>query len=233
MSLEQLQLDITGRLDSLPGFLYVPVKSIRPRSEAEALLIQTEIDKTLAGLEQKNGKGGATAIVQMPTLDVENPDIPGPDLVVTTVVRVLENPQINMGDAGTQSSAETLGLLGLAGLHQWDPGDGNPLFARGRAMEPNLDFDGLVGYDILIQCRLGIQPEASVPEPALTLYSGTAALSCPLSGAEIRYTLDGSFPGPAATLYASPFSVGAAKLLRAAAYKDGLLPSHITQQSIS
>ena len=228
MTLEQLQLDISGRLDSLPAFEYVPVRSVRPRDEEEALQIQTELDQTLAGLLDKNGRSGATVIVQMPTLDVRNPDIPGPDLEVTTVVRVMENPLINMGASGSRLSAETLGLAALGGLHLWDPGSG-VLYARGRAMEPSLDFEGLIVYDVLISSRLGLSTSPTAPEPRAEVYGDQAALTCGLEGAEMRYTLDGSFPGPSATLYTAPLDLTGADLLRAAAYKDGLLPSSVTE----
>ncbi len=47
-------------------------------------------------------------------------------------------------------------------------------------------------------------------------------LSCKTPGVEIRYTLDGSEPTPASTLYAGPFTLRDSALVRARAYRTGL-----------
>jgi hypothetical protein len=75
-ALERQQLDIAARLESLAEFATVPVTVIRPRSEGEALQIQTTLDQALAGLVQKGGKSGAAVIVQMPTATVPERNVP-------------------------------------------------------------------------------------------------------------------------------------------------------------
>lgn len=50
-------------------------------------------------------------------------------------------------------------------------------------------------------------------------------LTSATEGAEIRYTLDGSAPGPDSTLYTSPINISSNAVVRAAAYCDGLLQS--------
>ena len=50
-------------------------------------------------------------------------------------------------------------------------------------------------------------------------------LSTATEGAEIRYTTDGSEPGPGSTLYTGPLTISGNTVVRAATYCDGLLPS--------
>jgi len=232
MNLEQLQLDAAGRLAAVDTFAGTPVKHVRPRSEEEAVQIQSDIDLSLAGLLSQGGKSGTTIIVQMPTLDAPNPDIPGPEMVATLPIRVFENPMINMGSAGTLISCESLALAVLGALHHCDLGDGNMLYAEANAMAPNLDFDGLIVYDVALKCRIGVPVRAFVPMPKIEFYSGTAALTCCDSAAAIRYTLDGSYPSPTSTLYTAAISTGAATILRAVAYRTNYLPSAIAQRAL-
>jgi hypothetical protein len=49
-------------------------------------------------------------------------------------------------------------------------------------------------------------------------------------GADIRYTLDGSVPGPSDTRYEAPIQLTSPTVLRARAYKDGFTRSITTQE---
>ncbi len=53
----------------------------------------------------------------------------------------------------------------------------------------------------------------------------SVALACATSGAEIRYTLDGSTPTAASTLYTTPLLISSSTVLKARAFKDALLVS--------
>ena len=53
------------------------------------------------------------------------------------------------------------------------------------------------------------------------------------AGAEIRYTLDGTVPGPSDPLYKEPLLLSTPTVVRARAYKDGFTPSITTQQVFS
>lgn len=59
----------------------------------------------------------------------------------------------------------------------------------------------------------------------------TVSLSSPDPGAQIRYTLDGSVPGPQDMLYSGPITVSGPTVVRARAYKDGMTRS-ITSESV-
>ncbi|HKX60325.1 MAG TPA: lamin tail domain-containing protein, partial [Verrucomicrobiae bacterium] len=81
-----------------------------------------------------------------------------------------------------------------------------------------------------------------VEPPHLSVASGffeqpfNLVLATSTSGAEIRYTLDGSFPTATSTPYVGPLAVAgtatkAVVMVRAAAFKPGLAPSAITTRS--
>ena len=59
----------------------------------------------------------------------------------------------------------------------------------------------------------------------------TVVLSCATPSASIRYTLDGSVPTAASTLYATPLSVSTTTLLRAVAFATNFVPSETITHS--
>jgi alpha-L-fucosidase len=54
-------------------------------------------------------------------------------------------------------------------------------------------------------------------------------LAAPEPGADIRYTLDGSVPGPSDLRYEKPIPVTGPTVIRTRAYKDGFTRSIISQ----
>ena len=232
--LERLQADLGARLESKAFFQDIPVLVARKGQ------IESDVEVALTTFNAKAGRGGAVSIVLMPTLEVPEAEAPGPQFVVSTTVRCVENPLVNLDvtNGGTGKSAESLGLVVLRAMHHFDLGDGHVLYADRRAMEPNGSFEGQVAYDVHILARSGLDPEAQTATPTLSLTNGATAVQmvCTTPAAAIFYTLDGSFPwsgNPAATLYADPFPLPAAPAtLRAAAYTEGLDGSTLTQLNL-
>jgi hypothetical protein len=76
-----------------------------------------------------------------------------------------------------------------------------------------------------------------LPPPSIAPAGGsfaapvTVSLSSSAAGAEIRYTLDGSAPGPNDARYDGPIQIDGPTVLRARAYKNGLTRSVISQQT--
>jgi hypothetical protein len=77
------------------------------------------------------------------------------------------------------------------------------------------------------------------PAPAVTsslasgFYQGTQSVSLSSAGADaIRYTLDGSAPGPNSPLYSSPLSITADTVLRARSFLAGWIPGPILTRSL-
>jgi len=85
-------------------------------------------------------------------------------------------------------------------------------------------IESLPGKDVLVPPK--IAPDGGTfPQPV------TVSLSSPDVGAQIRYTLDGSAPGPQDLLYSVPITVSGPTVVRARAYKDGMTRS-ITTESV-
>jgi hypothetical protein len=80
----------------------------------------------------------------------------------------------------------------------------------GRAQAPRIDVAGFVGA-----------------APA------RVALACATEGAALRYTTDGSEPGPGSTLYTGPFEVREACRVAAVAVADGLAPSLTARAAVT
>jgi hypothetical protein len=74
-------------------------------------------------------------------------------------------------------------------------------------------------------------PTADKPvmTPAPGSYQGTVtvALYSATAGAEVRYTTNGTLPGPTSTLYAAPFTLGSTTTVEARAFKSGFNPSDV------
>jgi hypothetical protein len=197
--LEQLQLDMGGRIQAHPSFANVPVKIIRPRDQASALLIQTEIDQALEGITLINGVGGVTVLVNMPSADVPNPEIPGPRMAVILTARVIENPLVNMGTQGTGVSAEDYALEILNLFSPWYNQDlGGSVVPAKQAMDPVADFiaQGKIAYDLRFTVPMGLIGPPKVARPVINGTTSTGALIAAAAGLEVYYTLDGSYPAP-------------------------------------
>ena len=76
-----------------------------------------------------------------------------------------------------------------------------------------------------------------VPPPSILPVGGSfdgavsVSIASSLPGADIRYTLDGSVPGPNDARYEGPIRIEGPTVLRARAYKEGLTRSVIAQQT--
>lgn len=233
MSLEllRLQTDVTDKLNSEELFRYVAVSSFRK------LVIDSEINASLATLTTKNGKVGTGLLVLMPTITVASPNVPGPMGEVGLTVRVFENTNVsNDATTGSLVSAETAGLNVMRVLHEWGIFGLTTPYSDKRALVPNYDYEGLVVYDINFTSELPMAPLVSVDLPGLVSPAQTVTLTDTTGGATVYYTTDGTFPGSGnagATLYAGPFVVAIGTVVRWAAYKTGMRGSDVGQATIS
>ena len=85
-------------------------------------------------------------------------------------------------------------------------------------------IQSMPGKDVLV-------PPKIAPAGGTFAQPQTVTLSSPDPGAQIRYTLDGSVPGPQDLLYTDPIQISGPTVVRARAYKDGLTRS-ITTESV-
>jgi hypothetical protein len=69
--------------------------------------------------------------------------------------------------------------------------------------------------------RFGVRPPHVAPAERSFTDSVTVSISHPSDGVKIRYTLDGSYPTAASTLYTKPFELTATTTVRAAVFRNG------------
>jgi len=209
--LEQLQSDIVGIISGSPFFATITV--IREDSGV------TESDAQLAtqATAVKGGKVGAAVIIFQSEEEPLHEDAPGPEDKVTTLIRVLEVPEVNRSAQGTGITARRMATKIRRLLHLISVG---PIALRaGRAHRYN-DGEGTIGFDIVIQNVLNLQPEARVMNPQIGP-GNPLQIACNTPGAQIYYTTDGSFPAQGSgtsALYAGAFTVPVNTLVRAVAY---------------
>ncbi len=92
------------------------------------------------------------------------------------------------------------------------------------------------GVELLRNWIAGLPGREVLDPPAMSPAGGSFAgpievsLAAAEPGAQIRYTLDGSTPGPSDSLYQGPIQLAGPAVLRARAYKDGFTRSITVQE---
>lgn len=232
---ERLQLDAEGYLLSHPELQYLTITRVRPRTAQEATQIQSRLDKALGGLLARNGKRGLAAILHMPYLGDAAPNVRSITGKLVLEIDVIENVLINMGGDGTGVSAEEV-ALGIAELLQHQQFTvGAPLVGQPRLITPRPEevVQQRVAYRIALEVPHQSAAKPKVATPALTQAGAVITLTCSTAGAAIHYTLDGSFPGTAATAYSAPLTLApGTHTLRYAAYLTGHAGSITCQQTV-
>jgi len=232
---EGRQLAIAARLGADPYFTpatgtAIPVKVARPRASLSGTMIQDSINQALAKL-------GATAIVQMPTGAKGKKSSGSVMFDEVYVVRIFENPTINMGANGTGKSAEDIRDAVMLTLHHFFFQEiGASLTISEHPFAPNLSkvfIDAkLVVYDVFFEISVGLKAIPKTPDPGISADGLTVTLT-PTSGSAIYYTTDGTYPAPStaaypstAQLYATPFAVASGIQVKAVAYLPNLKASN-------
>ncbi|SRR5579862_3717073 len=227
--LEQFQLDCAARLGS--SFSDIAVFVERPRSASEAVLLQTRLEDALSGQALTGGKCGVTCTVRMPSAEVPEPNLPGPVFDAAIIVRVIENPAINMGPSGTGRSAEDVALAVIGALHQFVI-ENVAITAGQEALKPAAPAAGRITYDCRFSRRFALPPQARVAPVSISVSGSQISLACATAGASIRYSLDGGYPSPSAESYSASFTVSGPCKVRAAAYLAGFSGSNVTAVAI-
>lgn len=252
--MRKLQEDIAARLRSEPAFRYVQVMLVRPRNAQEAVLIEQAIQEGLMGLVYVDnqisngtgsdadkaaqiaatGKAGLAIEVLTPDGEVNEPDIPGPQLEAVIHLRVCENPLINFGERGTQIEAEQCCDDVLSSLHRWQRGE-NTLVADKRAVR-EMQNDSGIEFHVVLRQPLGARKQKRTVAPAVSFADGIVTMTCATAGAAIYYTTDASPPAisnAAALIYDGPFEASAGACIRAAAFADDRLGSAILETKLA
>ncbi len=227
--IESVQPDVYYKLLSEPYFQNVAIFRVREKR------LDTEVNQALAGLAGRNGKGGATIEVLMPTLKGAMEETAGPVCTLEQEFVVREQPTVNLGANGTGLTAEqiavniaqTFQLYFLGGpmqgfyvapsFYQYMEGGAEAPVARVRVT--------LQATFVLTALARTAAPGASAAGESVTLTDEQAG-----GGSTIYYTTDGSFPGagnPKAQVYSGPFTVEGGTTVRTAAYNGSLQGSMV------
>jgi len=248
--LERLQRDVWQRLLASAPLAEVSIVLSRPRVNAAGVAvtdtaIQQTLNGALSGLVKRSGKSGAAIEVQMPNFRTEDRNTAGMQGSVEIPVLVRENPLLNMNTSGgTLLSAESIALLVLAELHGWSKISKSTSAAREmttdkNAIQPIATEDGLVTYQLVFVRMERLANRVRCANPAISFSAGSATLTTATSGATIRYTLNGEYPGvnadddgediPGVSTYTTPVAVASGETLRCVASKAGLGDSDVIE----
>ena len=227
--IESVQPDVYYKLLSEPLFENVAVFKIRDKR------LDSEVNRALAGLQGRNGKGGASIEVLMPSLKGALPETAGPICTLEQKFLVKEQPSVNQGANGTGLSAEqiavniaqTLQLFYLGGAMQGFYAA--PTFYHYQPVKEDAPF---LVIAVTLQATFALTALTRTLAPAASAAAGSVTLADnqPGGGSVIYYTTDGSFPGSgneAAHIYSGPFAVASGSVVRTAAYNGSLQGSMV------
>ncbi|MBX9670816.1 MAG: chitobiase/beta-hexosaminidase C-terminal domain-containing protein, partial [Candidatus Obscuribacterales bacterium] len=141
----------------------------------------------------------------------------------------------------TSSSMNTIGSVNRTGNYVGQASNGGSFFV-GRIAEilvynrplTDIERNGIEAY---AYGKYNIASQPTLPAPVITPSSSYSAgpqdiTMSGLSGAQIRYTLDGSTPTGASTLYAGSFTVNQTTTIKAIAIKSNWTNSSVTMANI-
>ena len=222
---------------------YTALDNVNIVTRERLLLDESRLpDKTLAlevlaYITPRNGRKGAGIIIEKPGFQVNAPNLPGPEGFITLQILILEDRLTNLSPTtGTLLAADQIGQTLMDALH-WHQIEGfGQMFCDNGAMVAAEDFEPIVGYRLNFKIRMPRGQTTKVAQPTITEAALEITLACSTSAADIYYTTDESYPGrsnPGAILYAAPFTVASGTIVNAAAYKDGLTPSHMIQATVT
>lgn len=156
-----------------------------------------------ANAMRPGGKKGAAIIVGLPWFDVNEPNSPGPALMMTQQFRCIEKPGINNSPLGTNISVEEQAIILTQLMHQFRIAIPAITFVVKRGDQ--LTYQGGEREVVIeVQGKHNLPQKFKTPAPVIkgTLAAGIQFLTA--QGSVVYYTTDGSYPcasNPAATLY--------------------------------
>lgn len=226
----QLQNDLAMALLSDDRLVNIAVKIYRK------MRLQEETDwRLLINGRGPNGRSGSGILIPEPYANCHNPNVTGPVLEWLLPFVCIEQPIMSMNPVtGTLLSVTQLAqhVMDIVQLYADDNVGTVQLTTRPIEPEREFVFPGTVAYRV--NCRLVGKSTQVVRCARVTssIVAGVCTLSCAQAGAEICFTLDGSFPArnsaginPSSMLYSAPFAVVSGQVLRTAAYFSGLTNS--------
>ena len=184
------------------------------------------------------GRIGAGLLVEMPRLQTPKPNSLQRNLVASIVA--IEQRNVNFLKGGSGVACEELAERALDFMYGWVMGFSSALSPEAGGVAPapeTLNGPGLVCLRAQVSLRREHRPVGRCATPAIgEPEAGTFTLATATEGAVIYYTLDQSLPGREngqAVIYVGPVALGPGAIITYAAWRDDLLPSHVSSQWVS
>lgn len=229
--LHQVKDDVYWRLLGDPRLAKVPVL----RKVADYNLDERAENILKGHLTREGGATGACIIVhEFDISSAKASSTPNPMMGGTLTIECSENTlanQLSQGGTGLSAGALVARVVQSLGMMHFDYG-GSGLRLRDREPITELDFPKPVrGWNVFFTLEEMTFATVETCAPVAISNSGAVVtLTCATSGATIRYTTDGSYPGPgnpAALVYTAAFTLTETSEVRAAASKDDLNDSKV------
>lgn len=218
----QMQADVVAKLGAETFFAQF---TIIPEIEG---VTELDFEKALSTVKVTGGKIGAVLLVRLPT--VNNQDF-GSVVIQNRIrlsVRVLELPKFNRGPRGTGVTYSAISRELQIALNAFCLG-ASTLYFKGT--QPYNDGEGTIGEDVYFETIQALPMASKCQKPRISGDASAVTITTGTPGAALRYTTDGSFPTPNATLYAGPFAVALPACVRAVAWLAGLQGSDVATMS--
>jgi hypothetical protein len=234
----QLQNDVAHSLASDPTLANVNIVTRdRLLADSSQMPDQTLMAETLAYLTPRNGKTGCGVIVEKPELVAPLPNVPGPQGDLVIVCLVLEDPFQNLGVNGTLMPADQVAQKIQDICHLWNVEGLGMWRADTNAISAARDWEPLRAFRSRMRIANNRGQSQRVERVNSSVGGGTLTLTCATAGAAVYYSKNGAFPGPSntaagAVLYAAPFAVSVGDVVRAAAFKTGMVGSPVTRFTV-
>ena len=191
--------------------------------------------------EGADGRTGVGIIVERPGLRIPQNVSPGPQKVLVQEFLILEYRLQNYApESGTQVASDWIAQrLVELGHNYYIEGIGE-FIADPNAVTDAKDFAPLNAWRVTLLCNLETQTPNRVTLPLISSDAqDRIVLTNVTADAEIFYTTDESMPAragggnPASLRYEAPLVLESGTVLRWAAYKNDLLPSHVGKRTIT
>lgn len=257
LNADQAQDNIYSALLSAPQFARVNVVNERKLVTDS----QTEFD-AIWQLVRNGGSGNGLFVREIQAKCI-NTDTPSPLYEVTFPIDCFQNGDAALvpvapGDPGQVGGggfmAAALGFAVLDFFYQWQIGGLGPMLLLGDVLKTNPEFSGINCVRVTPKIRFAgrsVLPRCVPVQP--TILAEVVTLACATPGAQIYFTLDGSFPtsplaqnilapnpdgtfppiNPASQAYAAPFPVTLVQTIRAVAYAAACNPSPLLEFNIT
>lgn len=237
--IDRLPFELKARAEADPFCSDIPVTIF------EEGMVRAGMDRLQAAVTTKAGKRGVAIIIPQLVADDDFPNLQFGPMTLFPSFLVVEVPELNRDPSGTGKSARKVARW-LRDLFKGFGMEG--MIKDFRAMKPCIHpvplmkelGDKVKCYQVDFRClEVSTESLSTVQLPVISQVGSTAFVQIVsgTEGADVFYTLDDSYPSAANTeakLYADPIEVpeSGELLVRACAYKTGMVASWVTRKLI-